>query len=102
MPKPFDTVFSGMQELWRYLIGSPRSRIRQMRALSELDDHLLRDIGITPREARLGRLYDADRARPVVPATHTQQGATARGREKAVARTENCTSGGVCDGVAQA
>ncbi len=102
MAKPFDTMFSGMQELWRYLTGSPLSRIRQMRALSELDDHLLRDIGITSREVRLGRLQDAGRARPVAPAADTQQGATARGREKPVAQTGTCKRGGVCAGVAQA
>jgi hypothetical protein len=39
-------------ELGRYLIGSPRSRIRQMRALRRLNDHLLADIGLARHEVR--------------------------------------------------
>jgi uncharacterized protein YjiS (DUF1127 family) len=42
-----------LREPWRYLAGSPRSRIRQAAALRALDDRLLADIGITPWEARL-------------------------------------------------
>ncbi len=42
-----------LRECWRDLILSPLSRRRQRRALQHLDDHLLRDIGITRREARL-------------------------------------------------
>ena len=61
-------LFGFLLETWRYLIGSEHSRIRQRRALSELDDRLLRDIGITRREALLGRLADPGRARPVVAA----------------------------------
>jgi len=38
-----------LRELWLYLAGSERSRIRQRERLGELDDRLLRDIGLDPR-----------------------------------------------------
>jgi uncharacterized protein YjiS (DUF1127 family) len=44
-----------LREPWRYLVGSPRSHIRQATALHALDDRLLADVGITPGEARLPR-----------------------------------------------
>jgi uncharacterized protein YjiS (DUF1127 family) len=43
------------RELVRYLTGSPRSRLRQLAALRELDDRMLRDIGVTREEAWRGR-----------------------------------------------
>lgn len=42
-------------ELVRYLANSPHSRLRQLAELRGLDDHLLKDIGVSKREARLGR-----------------------------------------------
>ncbi|HKU94574.1 MAG TPA: GNAT family N-acetyltransferase [Vineibacter sp.] len=42
-------------EAWRYFALSPRSRWRQLRALRELDERLLRDIGISRHEAITGR-----------------------------------------------
>ncbi|MBN9560969.1 MAG: DUF1127 domain-containing protein [Alphaproteobacteria bacterium] len=38
-----------LRELCLYLAGSEHSRIRQRRRLCELDDRLLRDIGLDPR-----------------------------------------------------
>ncbi|MFB9262624.1 DUF1127 domain-containing protein [Bradyrhizobium erythrophlei] len=42
-------------ELARYLTASPHSRIRRWAALRELDDHLLRDIGLSRCEVERGR-----------------------------------------------
>lgn len=42
-------------EAWRYFALSPRSRWRQLRALRELDERLLRDVGISRWEAMAGR-----------------------------------------------
>lgn len=42
-------------DLWRDICCSPDSRYRQREALRQLDSHLLRDVGITRQEARLGR-----------------------------------------------
>lgn len=41
-------------EAGRYLAGSENSRIRQLRAMRQLDARLLEDIGLTPAEARRG------------------------------------------------
>jgi hypothetical protein len=38
-----------LRELCLYLAGSERSRIRQRERLGELDDRLLRDVGLDPR-----------------------------------------------------
>jgi uncharacterized protein YjiS (DUF1127 family) len=38
-----------LRELCLYLAGSEHSRIRQRERLGELDDRLLRDIGLDPR-----------------------------------------------------
>lgn len=42
-------------EAWRYFGLSPRSRWRQLQVLRELDERLLRDVGISRREAIAGR-----------------------------------------------
>ncbi len=42
-------------EAVNYAAGSPRSRLRQIAALRELDDRLLDDVGITRRQALAGR-----------------------------------------------
>lgn len=47
LPRP---VAAFLTELGRYLSGSPQSRWRQGEALLELDDRLLRDVGLTRRE----------------------------------------------------
>lgn len=59
-------------ETGRCLIGSEHSRRRQLKALGALDDRLLRDIGLTPAEARRGF--------PIVPplAPKAPRDATAR------------------------
>ena len=44
-----------LYEAARYLAASPHSRLRQRRALGELDDRLLADIGLTRHEALTGR-----------------------------------------------
>lgn len=48
LPRP---IAAFLTELGRYVTGSPRSRWRQQAALLELDDRLLRDVGLTRREA---------------------------------------------------
>jgi len=44
-----------LREIGRAFACSPWSRTRQKAALRALDQRLLRDIGVTAREARLGR-----------------------------------------------
>jgi uncharacterized protein YjiS (DUF1127 family) len=58
-PAAGDGVRPGsLRDLWRefvrYLTGSPRSRLRQRAALRELDDRMLRDIGVTREQAWRG------------------------------------------------
>ena len=48
-------LFDALYEVGRYFAGSPRSRLRQLATLRELDDHLLADIGVTRRDAQRGR-----------------------------------------------
>lgn len=47
-----------LRELVRYIGGSPLSRRRQLDSLRGLDDHLLRDIGISRRATLSGRPCD--------------------------------------------
>ena len=42
-------VLAMLIEAWRSLCWSLHSRLRQRRALSDLDDHLRRDVGLPPR-----------------------------------------------------
>jgi uncharacterized protein YjiS (DUF1127 family) len=44
-----------LREPGLYLAVSVQSRWRQTEALEALDDRLLRDIGLSPAEARIGR-----------------------------------------------
>jgi len=44
-----------LREPGLYLAVSAQSRWRQAEALDALDDRLLRDIGLSPAEARIGR-----------------------------------------------
>jgi L-amino acid N-acyltransferase YncA len=48
-----------LSELALFVSGSPHSRLRQLAELRELDDHLLRDIGLSREEARSGRSASA-------------------------------------------
>jgi hypothetical protein len=48
----FDTILDFLREFGLRCIGSPRSRHRQLAALRRLDAHLLKDIGLTPEEAK--------------------------------------------------
>jgi hypothetical protein len=43
------TAIRALVEMWLYLSGSPRSRLRQAEALHDLDDWLRRDIGLPRR-----------------------------------------------------
>jgi len=45
-------ILDALREAALCCIGSPHSRRRQLAALRNLDAHLLKDIGITPEEAR--------------------------------------------------
>jgi uncharacterized protein YjiS (DUF1127 family) len=54
-------ILAAIREAALCCIGSPHSRTRQLAALRKLDAHLLRDIGITPEEARRG-FYRRDAA----------------------------------------
>jgi uncharacterized protein YjiS (DUF1127 family) len=49
-------AFAGgaLREFSLYLAGSEHSRIRQRQRLAELDDRMLRDIGLARREPRRG------------------------------------------------
>ncbi len=53
---------------FRALLKDMASLHRQRHALANLDPHLLRDVGITPEEARI------EAARPVWDAPHHWQG----------------------------
>jgi len=53
------TILDAVREFWLTSIGSPHSRSRQLAALRKLDAHLLKDIGLTPDEARRGDPYGA-------------------------------------------
>jgi uncharacterized protein YjiS (DUF1127 family) len=46
------TLLANLRELVLCCTGSPDSRLRQLTALRKLDAHLLKDIGLTPDEAR--------------------------------------------------
>jgi uncharacterized protein YjiS (DUF1127 family) len=48
----FDTILDFLREFGLRCIGSPHSRHRQLAALQRLDAHLLKDIGLTPEEAK--------------------------------------------------
>lgn len=48
----FDTILDFLREFGLRCTGSPHSRHRQLAALRRLDAHLLKDIGLTPEEAR--------------------------------------------------
>jgi hypothetical protein len=50
-----EKLISWLREPALYLAAAPGSRWRQAEALSALDDRLLRDIGISRTEARIGR-----------------------------------------------
>jgi uncharacterized protein YjiS (DUF1127 family) len=43
-----------LRELGLYLAGSVQSHRRQAEALASLDDRLLRDVGVSPAQARIG------------------------------------------------
>lgn len=43
----FKRPYALLQEIAAWLSGSPRCRLRQMTHLHELDDRMLRDIGLT-------------------------------------------------------
>ena len=62
---PFHTALDAVREFWLSCIGSPLSRSRQLAALSKLDAHLLKDIGLTPDEVRSGVPFGAAPARNV-------------------------------------
>jgi|GEM_PF-3152020 len=61
----FDALEGFAAELLRYLTGSPRSRLRQLRRLRDLDDHLLADIGLTRDDVRTARAGPFDACRQV-------------------------------------
>jgi uncharacterized protein YjiS (DUF1127 family) len=48
----FDMILDFLREFGLRCIGSPHSRARQLAALQRLDTHLLKDIGLTPEEAK--------------------------------------------------
>ncbi len=48
-----------LRELVRYIGASPQSRWHQLEALRDLDDRLLRDIGISRAQAMRGRPCDS-------------------------------------------
>jgi len=50
----FRSILDDIREVALACIGSPQSRTRQLAALRKLDAHLLKDIGLTPEEAREG------------------------------------------------
>ena len=43
------TATTALNEIWLYLSGSHRSRLRQLEALRDLDERLRRDVGLPPR-----------------------------------------------------
>jgi len=45
-------ILDGLREAALSCMGSPHSRRRQLSALRNLDAHLLKDIGLTPEEAK--------------------------------------------------
>jgi hypothetical protein len=47
-----DTILDFLREFGLRCTGSPHSRHRQLAALRRLDPHLLKDIGLTPEEAK--------------------------------------------------
>jgi hypothetical protein len=60
-------------EAGRYLAGSENSRLRQLRAMRQLDARLLEDIGLTPADARRGhplRSRSGDAEPPSIEAAH--------------------------------
>jgi uncharacterized protein YjiS (DUF1127 family) len=48
----FHSTLDFLREFGLRCIGSPQSRHRQLAALRRLDAHLLKDIGLTPEEAK--------------------------------------------------
>jgi uncharacterized protein YjiS (DUF1127 family) len=62
----FDTILDFLREFWLRCTGSPHSRYRQIAALQRLDAHLLKDIGLTPEEAKsaIARLRPVAKSAP--------------------------------------
>lgn len=52
---PNTALVAALLEACRYACGCPRSRLRQRAALRGLDARRLDDLGLTRREARIGR-----------------------------------------------
>ncbi|MDW6020677.1 DUF1127 domain-containing protein [Mesorhizobium sp. BAC0120] len=65
-------------EAGRYLALSPRSRIRQLAALRELDSRLLADIGVTRAEATQGRPLQTHFVDPAKAVKHPSRRPAAR------------------------
>jgi len=60
----FDKILDFLREFGLRCIGSPHSRYRQLAALRRLDAHLLKDIGLTPEEAKSATAWRLPAARP--------------------------------------
>ena len=60
----FDALEGLVSELLKYAAGSPRSRLRQIQMLRDLDDRQLADIGLTRGDARNARAGVFDGRRP--------------------------------------
>jgi uncharacterized protein YjiS (DUF1127 family) len=56
-PRVLAIAGSALHEIFLYLAGSERSRIRQRERLGELDDRMLGDIGLARRERRRGERW---------------------------------------------
>ena len=56
-PRVLAVAGSALREIFLYLAGSERSRIRQRERLGELDDRMLDDIGLARRERRRGERW---------------------------------------------
>lgn len=50
-----DRIRTVLHRMDRYLTAAPQSRIHQLEALRELEPRLLRDVGLTPIDARRGK-----------------------------------------------
>ena len=60
-------LLAWLHEVAAYLGASPGSRLRQMERLRELDERMLRDIGLTRADVLRGR-PECSTNRPVEPA----------------------------------
>ncbi len=69
-----ERMMGWLREPALYLAASVESRWRQAEALGALDERLLRDIGLSPREARIGRS-----ANPVGPGNWPLSGPSSHG-----------------------